>query len=110
MSVADRHPGTRIRVAVVTNIPTPYHIPVYDLLSDVHDFDVRVFYFAEREFDREWVLPEPRVESMVLPSSTLHWRGRDIHFSRGVWRELDRFRPDVVVTIDSPAGIRDPDT
>ena len=98
MSVADRTAGPRTRVAVVTNIPTPYRIPVYDLLSDVRDFDVRVFYFAEREFDREWVLQHPRVESVVLPSTTIHWRGRDIHFSRGVWKQLNRFRPDVVLT------------
>lgn len=90
--------GGPLRVAIVTNIPTPYRIPVYDLLGDVEGFTVRVFYFAEREFNREWVLERPRVDSEVLPSSTLHWRGRDIHFSRGVWRRLDRFRPDVVMT------------
>lgn len=94
----ERGAAGRTRVAVVTNIPTPYRIPVYDLLSDVPDFDVRVFYFAEREFNREWVLQRPRAESTVLPSSTLHWRGRDIHFSRGVWKQLDRFRPEVVLT------------
>lgn len=87
-----------LRVAVVTNIPTPYRIPVYDLLGAVGDFDVRVFYFAEREFNRAWTLPDPQVESHVLKSTTLHWRGRDIHFSRGVWRQLDGFRPHVVVT------------
>lgn len=99
VSVAEHVRAARpLRVAIVTNIPTPYRIPVYDLLSDVEDFEVRVFYFAEREFNREWVLEPPRAESVVLPSSTLHWRGRDIHFSRGVWQQLSRFRADVVVT------------
>lgn len=96
--MADGRVGRPVRVAIVTNIPTPYRIPVYDLLADVPDLDVRVFYFAEREFDRQWTLQPPRAESVVLPSTTVHWGGRDIHFSRGVWGRLNGFRPDVVLT------------
>lgn len=98
MAEARLEAGERLRVAIVTNIPTPYRIPVYDLVGDEPDVELRVFYFAEREFNRAWRLQQPRADSVVLRSSTLHWRGRDIHFSRGVWRQLDRFRPDVVVT------------
>src|ERR1700678_2705147 len=50
--------GVRIRVAVGTNIPAPYRVPVFNLLAKEGDIDLHVFYAARREPDRAWDLPE----------------------------------------------------
>ena len=45
-----------IRVAMVTNIPTPYRLPVYEILAAMPDVELKVIYCSEREPDREWDL------------------------------------------------------
>lgn len=95
--------STEVRVrplvaVIVTNIPAPYRIPVYELLDDGLSVDLRVIYTAERERNRHWVLPRSRVRSVILRSWVLTWRGRYIHFSRGMWSALRAASPDVVVT------------
>jgi len=42
----------RARVAVVTNIPAPYRLPVYDALAAEPDIDLTVIYCSGREPDR----------------------------------------------------------
>lgn len=87
-----------MRVVVVTNIPTPYRIPVYERVRADFGVDLRVIYLAERESNRHWVLPQTTVPSVTLRSRVLHWHGRYIHVTTGVWRALAAARPDVVVT------------
>lgn len=88
----------RIRVCIVTNIATPYRIPVYELLSQRDGIELDVLYFAEREPDRSWELPPTGVSSEVLRSRLITVRGRHIHFTPGVRRALSVRRPDVVIT------------
>ena len=91
-------PRRPVRALIVTNIPAPYRIPVYELLDDGADVDLRVLYFAGSEADRDWTLPTSPVRSATLEPRVLAWRGRYIHFSRGVWSAVAGARPDVVIT------------
>lgn len=89
-------PGA-IQVSLVTNIPVPYRIPVYELL-DADEVDLTVVYTADRERNRHWVLPATTVRSIVLRSLVMEVRGKYIHFTPGVWAALRRSRPEVVIT------------
>jgi len=88
----------QVRVAIVTNIPAPYRLPVYDLLSRETDIELRVIFCSGREPDRQWDLTETVTQHVFLRERYATWRGRYIHFNPHVWRVLSRVRPDVVVT------------
>ena len=86
------------RVALVTNIPAPYRVPVYGLLAAQPGLDLQLFFCSERESDRAWDLDHIRVPHVFLRERVFSWRGRFIHANADVWAALRSFRPDVVVT------------
>lgn len=87
-----------MRVAIVTNIPAPYRIPIYDLLAARDDLELCVFYFAGREPDREWDLTHSKSNQVFLEERYMTFNGRFIHFNPDLWKKLKAFNPDVVVT------------
>lgn len=91
-------PERPLRLAVVTNIPAPYRVPVYNRLAREDGIDLHAFYAARSEPDRAWDLPPIEHAHTFLPG-TVHQRGgRYIHHNPGTWKALRRFDPDVVVT------------
>gem|GEM_PF-128304 len=91
-------PGSRVRVAIVTNIPAPYRVPVYNQLARIDGIDLTVFYAAPVEPDRQWDLPPLTHVHAFLGGSMYTRNGRFIHYSPRLWDELVQLRPDVVVT------------
>lgn len=86
-----------MRLALVTEIPAPYRIPLFNALAE--RVELRVFFLAERDPRRtfyEQHKEEWRFGHRVLGGAQLRRGGRWIVFSRGVLRELRRFRPDAV--------------
>lgn len=88
----------RIRVAMVTNIPAPYRIPVYENLVRHEDIDFCVFFCSGREPDREWDLQGQKYRQVYLKEKFLTYRGRYIHCNPDIWSQLKAFAPQVVVT------------
>lgn len=86
------------RVAVVTNIPAPYRLPVFEHLAAEPDIDLKVFYCSGREPDREWNLGDSGVAQQFLMERYVSVAGRYIHINLDVWKALNDFHPDVVVT------------
>ncbi len=89
---------TPIRVALVTNTPTPYRVPVLNLLALNEAFDLRVFYSAFREADREWELPEFQHPHTVLRPHVISRNGKFIHNNLEIFAAFRAFRPDVAIT------------
>ena len=87
-----------IKVALVTNIPAPYRLPVYELLANVPGVTLRIFFCSEREPDRAWNLDAFNFPCEVLPGRVWQRRGRFIHANPGLWPALRRFSPSMVVT------------
>lgn len=90
--------GKRIKVALVTNIPAPYRLKVFEQLGAQPDIDFCVFYCSGREPDREWDLQQTAFKQVYLRESFITYRGRYIHCNPDAWSELGAFRPDVVIT------------
>lgn len=86
------------RVALVTNIPAPYRIPVYNAIGPDTGVDLHVVFCSAREPNREWNLPPLRRPHVFLKESFLNVRGRYIHFNPDVIRCLRDIAPDVVIT------------
>lgn len=87
-----------VRVALVTNIPAPYRLPVYELLAAEPGIELTLFFCSGREPDREWDLERLRVPHRFLRERVITWRNRFIHVNPDVWRELRAFGPEVVIT------------
>ena len=87
-----------LRLAVVTNIPAPYRVPVYNLLSQEPGINLRAFYAARSEPDRQWDLPPFEHAHQFLYGRVHRVAGRFIHSNPEVWAALRAFNPDVVLT------------
>jgi len=91
-------PGTRLRIAMVTNIPAPYRVPVYERLAAMPGIDFRAIFCAAREPDRDWDLPSWHFDSVTLEPRQFTVGERYIHVNFDVGAKLAEFGPDVVIT------------
>lgn len=87
-----------LRLALVTNIPAPYRVPVLNRVAALPGVTLRVFYAAKSEPDRQWDLPAFTHPHEFLPGRMTERKGRYIHHNPAVWGALSRFGPQVVVT------------
>ena len=87
-----------LRVAIVTNIPTPYRLPVFEALADDPRLELKVFFCSGREPDRKWDLRGARFKQVYLREKFVNYRDRFIHFNPDVWGALRLFCPNVVIT------------
>ena len=86
-----------LKLALLTEIPAPYRIPLFNALAE--RVELRVFFLAERDPRRpfyELHADEWRFEHRMLPGIQLRRGGRWLVLSRGVLRELRRFAPEAI--------------
>jgi len=88
-----------MKVAIVTNILTPYRIPLFEEMKK-HVIELKVFLMTENEENRLWDLPEPGFATDIIPGFHLKPPKGDIslHFNFGLIHRLKRFSPDVVLS------------
>lgn len=86
------------KVALVTNIPAPYRVPVLNALARVDNIVFKAFYAASRESDRRWDLPNFDHDHVYLKERFRKRNGLYIHNNMDVWPALCNFKPDVVIT------------
>ena len=89
----------RIRLAIVTNIPAPYRIPIFDCLAADPTIDLHVFYAAKKEPDRDWDLPALAHPHQFLREAVFRRQnGRFLHNNPDIFAALRKFNPQVVLT------------
>jgi len=99
-------PERPLRVAVLSELPTPYRWPLFERVAAEPSLDVSVFFYARNESDRGWTVPvngsggagRPAVE--FLPGRALHLRGRRslyFHWNPAILDRLRKGRFDVAV-------------
>lgn len=86
------------RVALVTNIPAPYRLPVWERVAAQAGIELCVFFCSEREPDRLWDLRRASFRTVFLKEQVFTVKGRFIHANPDVWPALDAFAPDVIIT------------
>ncbi len=89
----------RVRLAIVTNIPAPYRVPVFNCLAEHAGIETQVFYAARKESDRQWDLPAINHPHQFLRESVFQRRnGRYWHNNPDILGALRQFDPQVVIT------------
>lgn len=93
------------KVLLLTNILTPYRVPLYNLLSEwfaKEGFWLKIAFLAENEENRSWRArwSELKAEAIVLPGwHKFLWRFEfPIHLNWGVWGFLHRENFDVIIS------------
>ena len=85
-----------MRLALLTEIPAPFRLPLFGALAAQHDIDLRVFFLAANDPRRNYTRAETHFPSEVLPGKDMLAGGRWLVVNAGVIGRLRRFRPDVV--------------
>lgn len=88
-----------MRLAILTNILTPYRIPLFEHVSKRVQA-LRVFLMAEREENRSWMIPAVELDTETLSGVHLKLYGSDtsVHINYGVIRALRHFKPDIILS------------
>jgi glycosyltransferase involved in cell wall biosynthesis len=87
-----------MRIALLTNIPPPYRIPIFNRLARWPGIDFHAIFCVQREPNRLWDLPEAEFQKHFLRESFLTYRGRYIHHNPDVVPLLFRLKADVIIT------------
>jgi len=89
-----------IRVALLTEIISPYRIPVFNALAHQEGIDLHVIFLAETDpTQRQWLVYKDEIEFSyeVLPSRRWRWHGVHVLLNRGMGKALQRFGPDSIL-------------
>jgi len=88
-----------MKLAIVTNILTPYRVPLFSKLAQQLD-DCTVLLMAEREENRHWEITGVPFRAEVLPGWHIRPKGAEVslHLNYGVIGRLRLLNPDVVLS------------
>jgi len=93
---------TEHKVVMLTNIISPYRIPLLNRLAQDGGFDFRVVALAGKEANRQWRLMKELIkfDYQILPGwHGFIWRWElPIHLNWGVIRALRRCKADIIIT------------
>jgi glycosyltransferase involved in cell wall biosynthesis len=93
-----------LKVILITNIISPYRIPLFNAISKDANFDFKVVALAEREKNREWQIIKEKIKFDYQVLFGWHWfiwgekREVAIHLNRGVFKMLFKNNPDIIIT------------
>jgi len=89
-----------MKIALVTNIPAPYRIPVYNKVAEVYGDDFLVVFCAKYEPNRAWNLPVIKCNHLFLKEK-IHAKKDGYNFVHNnieVLNKLNEYNPDIVIT------------
>jgi glycosyltransferase involved in cell wall biosynthesis len=89
---------SRLRIALVTNHPPPFRIPIYHKVATTPGIDLRVIFCSPREPNRQWDLPPMRFSYLFLKEQFVTRGSNFIHNNPDVFARLRQIAPDVIVT------------
>jgi len=81
------------KVIIITNIPSPYRVLLFDQLSSIFNGDLFVVYYKKIEKNREWNIPRLSHNSFFL-KNTIFARF-NIHFD--IFPFLIKEKPDIII-------------
>lgn len=91
--------GTKmLRIALITNHPPPFRIPIYHKVARTPDVDLQVIFCSPREPNRQWDLPPMQFNHSFLKEHFVQRGSNFIHNNPDVLWKLKQIAPDVIVT------------
>lgn len=89
-----------MKIALITNIPTPYRLPVYEKMNEKYGNDFIVFFTAKSELNRSWKIGPLEFNHHFLKENFKAKKDgfNFIHNNLDIFQELKIFDPDIVIT------------
>lgn len=89
-----------MRIVIVTNMPAPYRIETWNITGNRLGNNFLVIFCSKREPNRNWDTAALNFNHIFLRENfkTSPNQQNFIHNNPDVWKELKRFKPDVVIT------------
>lgn len=89
-----------MKVVVVTNIPAPYRIPVFDILRKKLDEKLTVVYCAKSEPNRNWKIRHLGFQHVFLKENMIPKKDgfNYVHNNIEILKHLKSIDPDIVIT------------
>lgn len=87
-----------MRLAIITNHPPPFRIPVYEIIGNMPGIELQAIFCSRREPNRQWRLPPLRFNHVFLREHFVTRGDNFIHNNLDVLSALHRFAPDAIVT------------
>ncbi len=86
------------KVAMISNIPSPYREETHVLLNKKFNTQYHVFYCAHTEAHRLWNIKYGDYNKTFLKKSTLRIKNKPVYCNFDILKALNNFKPDVVIT------------
>lgn len=91
----------KTKVVLITNIISPYRIPVWNYINQKKEFEFKIFFMKETEYNREWQIPlgEINFKYEVLPGLHLLIKrlNLEIHCNFNIFFKLKKENPDIII-------------
>jgi glycosyltransferase involved in cell wall biosynthesis len=87
-----------LRIAIVTNTPPPYRVPVFQRIGRMPGIEFQAIFCSRREPNRKWDLPPLEFDHVFLRERFHEVSGRYIHNNPDVVGALHHFGPEIVIT------------
>ena len=91
-----------MKVVLITNIITPYRIPLLNYLHKKNNFAFKAFIIARNEENRKWRISIDKIIFNYQILSGVHFYIRrkeiSIHLNTGVFKKLWKYDPDIIIT------------
>jgi glycosyltransferase involved in cell wall biosynthesis len=88
----------KMKVVLVTNIPPPYRVPVFNYIQSLGEIEFTVIYCAERERNRSWDYGCINHNHIFLKENYNSHGDNYIHKNIDVLYHLKSLDPDIVIT------------
>jgi glycosyltransferase involved in cell wall biosynthesis len=87
-----------LKVALVTNHPPPFRIPIYEKIGEIPEVDLQLIFCSAREPNRQWELPPLEFNHTFLKERFVRRGDNFIHNNPDVISVLKQLQPDAIVT------------
>jgi len=94
----------KLKILCLTNMISPYRIPLFNYFYVRDDFKLEVIVLIEREENREWKFDKEKIKFNYQILKGYHWFIRNkrreivIHLNKGILRKFLGYKPDIVIT------------
>lgn len=89
---------TSPKIAMITNIPSPYREETYSILNEYLKNSYHVYYCALVEPNRLWKISNGNYNKTFLKKSIFKFKNKSIYLNIDIIKELMNFNPDVIIT------------
>lgn len=85
---------------IITNIPVPYRLPIFEILNKEYQRDFLVVYCAEKELNRKWKINSINFNHVFLKEKVISKKDgfNFVHNNFDIFNILKNFNPDIVIT------------